>query len=258
MTAFQWVLLCTISMTSITLEYLIGFETMIVKKETADGNTVYATATREVFDHEAESKFVLFFMSGVMNGMDNKDSTWIAIKKTCAILVNTLFLDIGGDTPRALSDIEAELLQHCAPRTISQQYADWFLMRCFRITGTMADKFAQQNLEITVEQLQQWFKIGHQSWFKRTKSSQGMKEGTLNEVPISVALNLEPMVKDFYDIDLMQCKNAPFFAVLPDGVVALECEAWNVYPCVEIKTRIAYDSQQVALKAVQTCGRMVY
>ena len=98
-------------------------------------------------------KFYVFFLraTGWPNGEDDLCRTYVIVpkmkKKLAAEPSQTLFFPRNDTTEleQELLDWEKRLKQHCIPLTCGQRCADWFLMRRFRVTGTMGAVIARRD-----------------------------------------------------------------------------------------------------------------
>ena len=235
----------------------LGSEARVAKKVLENGKTLYATVVRDVFDRKVDSKLIRFFSSGPMaTGLAYK---WIAIRKKTTV-ANTLFVE----TRRLQGTkefIESLLKQNCHPLTVGQRCADWFLMKSFRLTGTMVGVVLQKCKDVVeMDGVIQKDLIESclDSWFGRFKSNTNMARGTSNEVPVALKFIQEDFVLDFFEVGLLQSKQHPFLGVSPDGVALINnASNINKVACVEIKTRVGDDSIRKATKAARDHGRVV-
>ena len=242
-------------------EDYLGADTRTAFKTLPNGTRIYASVAREIFDKKAELKTLRFFYSGPPGHVVGSfGSKWIAIKKTEAVPSNTLFH--GEKRSDRQVSVENLLSLHCSPLTCGQRCADWFLMRSFRVTGTMAASVSRTDNDLsapTDEENRALMVKCVKSWYGRFKGTSAMHEGTMNEEPTADAFSLEPMVVDFYEIGLLQCNEFPFIAVSPDGVAMLQFNRGETHhACVEIKTRVAEKTVAQALNAMIAHGRFVH
>lgn len=233
-----------------------GAEYFYAVKTLDGGKQVYAFAINEVFDKKCESKLLRFFVSGLA---EQYFSSWIAIEKTVGIPEKTLF--VTNKTKSAeLTAVESVLANTCQALTVGQCCADWFQMRCYRITGTMASKIKQlpDVGEPSVEVLQLLMNQCIQSWFNRARSTAQMAEGTANEKATTDALVEEPFVLALFEVGLLQMVEYPYLGVSPDGIILLQRGNARVYATVEIKTRVGEKSKCTAMEALNEHGRVIF
>ena len=167
--------------------------------------------------------------------------------------------------------VERFLLQHCKVLTIGQRCADWFILRQFRITGTVAGKLlsrdegykgvvgqsqhAIQNELTPCEQLNSLSR----SWFGHFRSTEAMMRGTSNEAAALRALSAKPFVKAVFECGMIAKADIPWMACSPDGVAIIDTsnltflgspiaeESNEFIASIEIKTCIAESSLDRAI-----------
>ena len=73
-----------------------------------------------------------------------------------------------------------------------------------------------------------------------------MAQGSANEVPTAEHFATFDWVLDFYNVGLLEWKEAPYIGVSPDGIARINIES-EVFTesepqlaCVEIKTRVLF------------------
>ena len=235
----------------------LGAEARVAKKNLEDGKMLYATVVRDVFDRKVDSKLMRFFSSGPMaTGLAHK---WIAMRKKTTVL-ETLFVETKGHSESKLA-MESKLKENCDPLTVGQRCADWFLMKSFRLTGTMVGKVMQKCkdvAEIDGAIQKDLIQSCLDSWFGRHKSNTHMARGSSNEMPVALKFSLEEFVVDFHEVGLLQSQQFPYLGVSPDGVAIIStANITNKVACVEIKTRVGEDSIGKANKAASDHGRVV-
>ena len=129
-------------------------------------------------------------------------------------------------------------------------------MRTFSITGTKASRI-KDNTTTTDEDLCAMMASFCESWFKRFKSNINMKKGTLNEIPTSIAFAAEQSVLEFYEVGIVCHKDLHYVAVSPDGISRVNMNGTVQQGCVEIKSRVASNTQLIAQEAIQLHGKQV-
>lgn len=93
-------------------------------------------------------------------------------------------------------------MEHSIPLTIGQRCADWFVLRRFRITGTIASLLMASNPRLSeilsTRDLNQEEERPDSSglmsklvasWFSRSRSTEAMKRGSGNENPMATYLS---------------------------------------------------------------------
>ena len=109
-------------------------------------------------------------------------------------------------------------------------------------------KSLDNNDKISDEQLQDILEQCHKFWFDRHTSGGAMAEGTSNEVPTAEKFAAYQYVLQFFEVGLLQSKEADFISVFPDSVAIVKIPGDDYYDlepviaCVEIKSRVAYNT----------------
>ncbi len=235
----------------------LGAEARVDKKVLENGKSLHASVVRYVFDRKAESKLTQFFSSGPMAiGLSCK---WIATRKKTTV-VKTLFVATKRPSETKVA-MESKLKENCHPLTVGQRCADWFLMKSFRLTGTMAGaviRKCQDAVELDSLIEKDLIQSCLNSWFGRFKSTAPMVRGSSNEVPAALKLAQEDFVMDFCEVGLLQHKECPFLGVSPDGVAMINsAHITNKVACVEIETGVGAVPIATATKVAADHGRVV-
>ena len=219
---------------------MLGAEARIATMGLSGGRKIVATSIRDPFDRKTGTKVMAFFASGPQ--ADDLDNFWVAKKKR--MTVSSSFLFSSKRPSQTRRETEELMAAHCEPLTVCQRVADWFLMKSFRLTGTMVGKIMPTPVEEwTDERHHDFLSECLKSWFGRFKASTAMKLGTDNEEATATKFAQEDFVKSFFDVGLLQCKAAPHIGVSPDGVALLQFgEEEAFHACVEIKTRTNEDT----------------
>ena len=198
---------------------------------------VTAISVCEKFDRKAETKIVRCFLTG--NYDETLTNKWIFTKRVDPIPSIPFLFSCQHVSYATVQDkVEFQLALHTRPLTYAQRCADWFVMRQFRVTGTMASNLNQTQSQETV--IQMCFK----SWFKRSKSTDAMTEGTQNEDATIEALGAMTLVTHLYQVGLIEMLSKPYLAVSADGVAVLKMDepGYDVtaIASVEIKKGFSY------------------
>ena len=98
--------------------------------------------------------------------------TWILVEKDQKILNHTLFV-VSFNATTEHKKIENEFQENCILFTIGQRSADLFLMKPFRISGTMANKISLvTEVDLgNIERLNELLSECLNSWFGQFKST---------------------------------------------------------------------------------------
>lgn len=198
-------------------------------------NKLVAIAVRE----RGTSKFsrILRFMHSIPQSIQESINTWIAVPKANLSLNNTLFSGkvVGGNhLVRVREVIESKLKSYTVPLTLGQRCADWFVLRQFRVTGTMAGSILLNNEEVNVylgttngessiqrNTAEEWFEKFQSSWFSSKVSTESMMRGTVNEPAVMSALAALDFVDSIFDVGMMAIRDAKYLACSPDAVAFL-------------------------------------
>ena len=91
-----------------------------------------------------------------------------------------------------------------------------------------------------------------------------MSQGSVNEIPTADHFATFEWVLEFYDVGLLEWKEAAYIAVSPDGIVRIKVqylpfrESEPQLACLEIKTRVSENTINVTEEAARKYGRLVY
>ena len=232
----------------------IGSDSRVACKQLVN-NPVYATVLRDVFDRKADCKELRMFSVG--NQFTNSHNKWIAYKSKNSRPESLLFSK--KDEDGKWSSVEQFLKKNCYPLTTVQRTADWFLMKSFRITGTMASVISHNKLPVSAAYLSATLDSCINSWFGRHRSNENMQIGTDNEDITAKRFQTKPYVVSFHNCGLLCWKKRGYFGVSPDGVAQIMLPSSDTVICsVEIKTRVAEKTISKALKAYDSFGGDVF
>ncbi len=115
---------------------LLGPEQMLASN-IEDSNSV-AVAIRDIFDKKIAQKIIRFFIYGFPEDCMPMVNKWLAILKVCRPRFSRLFL--GNDPDEVTKFAEDKIEPFCQVLTTTQRTADWFTLRTFHLTATMASK----------------------------------------------------------------------------------------------------------------------
>jgi hypothetical protein len=122
---------------------------------------------------------------------------------------------------REFSDLDNLLRQHCVALTTYQWTADWFMLRAFHATATMAGSLlatvdgANTNTAESDSVLLAKFV---NNWFSRTRSTEPMVIGSKNEQAVLKSLNEMPYIDQLFNVGLLESKMASWLAASPDAI----------------------------------------
>lgn len=131
-----------------------------------------------------------------------------------------------------LETLQGVLRGRCHILTVGQRCADWFVLRQFRITATLAeDVFAALDWSDATVALfptakerthKEWIGRWTDSWFSTRRSTEAMMRGTRNEDTVIDCFDRASYVFCTRTVGLLARNDAPFIACSPDGVCFLE------------------------------------
>jgi hypothetical protein len=240
----------------------------------AQREQIVAVAIRE----RGTEKFskVLRFMHNLPEPMSRLTNTWIATPRpeTCAHLLFGAWSKRNSPSQWPTPDENSEkccvarhVMDRCQVLTIGQRCADWFILRRYRITGTIASQLTMSRDELRVllglgpargneKTPQQQLRSCADSWFSRSRSTEAMMRGTVNEGACVSALAKLAFVKTIFEVGMIALKEAPWIACSPDGIALIDLEALGFVQdaggtkelaSVEIKTSVAESSLRSAV-----------
>jgi len=235
----------------------LGADVQVAQKDILrdSGKTLKLTAysIRDVFDKKNAVKDLPFLSTG--ESFRSKCTEWVASpKESYVVTSNHLFSNKRASQERL--DVEEKLRSNgCTPFTVGQRCVDWFVMKGFILSGTMAglvfsrssklsthlpedilydseeeedddtvldpDLHSNDEDEVHIsDELKQLMlnKCIH-SWFGRHQATtSAMAQGTKNEDPTAQKFASMDFVKNFYDVGLLKWDKAENVGVSPDGV----------------------------------------
>jgi hypothetical protein len=144
---------------------------------------------------------------------------------------------------------EDALIQNINILTQGQRTADWFTLRAFHLSATMAGILFNNNYESKSDQdiMKQLCK----SWFRHSCSTTAMVIGTKNEGAVLNSFSKLSYMKGVFECGLLECKDYLWMA--PDGIAAVMLNGSDlIVASIEIKTRVATEkiaeAQEIADK----------
>jgi len=216
---------------------LLGPEVRVARS--VDDNLFHAVAIRDIFDKKVQQKILCFFIYGFPN-IDFFLKYWIIVpKKNDKLILNRLFYE--GERAPETVQLEEILLEHCSPLTHAQRTAEWFTLRQFHVSATMASKLVNANDNETVAPAAT-LQMLSESWFSRARSTPDMVAGTKNETAILDAFLQHPNVRNLFECGLLESKKIPWLAASPDAiaVISIPGDEQLKVAVVEIKTKVSH------------------
>ena len=216
-----------------------------------EDNSLIAIAIRDIFDKKVAQKVIRFFMYGFPEEYLTMVNNWLVIPKVgLQSSLNKLFMSATPDDTTKL--VEEILEQHCYALTSSQRTADWFTLRTFHLTATMASKLLPDSITSTTTSVELMSSL-IKSWFNRNRSTEPMVIGSKNEEAVLLHLASKNYVLNMYDCGLLESKDSPWLAASPDAIAVIDTGDGEAKHCVvEVKTRVSpekiADALQIAKK----------
>ena len=250
-------------------------EKLFKDKDTGVRTRVTAVALRE----RGTKKFAktLRFVYSLPSSLSKLINCWVAVPRSMS-MSESLFTKRANDgtliVPPATSHDKRELVEsHCLNNTVvltvDQRCADWFVLRQFHITGTVAGTILMNNpetlshlgikdVECHERTMAESFQLLAASWISTSRSTEGMMRGTVTENAAMNAIRSKPFVRAIFPCGMFGDKQYPWLACSPDGVALIDLhqKAFNttgdtdplLHVCsVEIKTSIAPSSLSTAV-----------
>jgi hypothetical protein len=199
--------------------------------------TFYAYCCRDIYDKKVEQKLLRFYLYGFPNA-DYLFKTWVCVPKTGLDgSLKPLFHQNVGRNDGNTTIVEGIIRRHAYPLTTTQRTAEWFLLRGFHLTATMASRIMHSRSELSEEQVLRLL-VG--SWFSRTRSTEEMRIGSKNEDAILRAFRECSIVTDIFSCGLFESNKFPWLAASPDAIAVIRNpDGEKVLAAVEVKTRVS-------------------
>jgi len=204
---------------------------------------LHAVAIRDIFDKKNPQKIMRFFLYGFPKPRVNLFNQWMVVPKPQTPKIPNLWPCREPSEGSVLA--EGKLLQSCCQLCMGQRTADWFTLRTFHLTATMASQVlggsydGKNDGEVLTALLK--------SWFNRSRSTTNMVIGTKNEDAVLMAFSKLPHVLHIWSVGLLENKHYPWLAASPDAIAILQHPDGRTPVCVvEVKTRTTETTIQVA------------
>ncbi len=174
-------------------------------------------------------------------------NNWLVIPKVgLQSSLNKFFMSATPDDTMKLA--EEILEQHCYALTSLQRTADWFLLRTFHLTATMASKLLSDSISSTTTSVELMSSL-IKSWFNRNRSTKPMVFGSKNEEAVLLHLASKNYVLNMYDCGLLESKDSPWLVASPDAIAVIDSGDGEAKRCVvEVKTRVSPEKIAEALR----------
>lgn len=214
--------------------------------------TIHAVGVRE----RGCSQFsnLVRFMFNLPANLSNRLLSWVAVRKPM-----NLDGHLWCSSSSSNSAVERHVAHACLALTKAQRTADWFTLRRFRVTGTIAGLILLSSNHIrsmidlperSVEAAthSDLFDKMMSSWFSTSRSTEAMMRGTVNEKPVVAAIKSLPWCMELFEVGMLACREFPWLACSPDALARIQTQDFEeVTATVEIKTSVSDDSTLRAL-----------
>jgi len=217
-----------------------------------------AIAIRDIFDKKIPQKVLRFFTYGMKETTFLNANEWVGVLK---IGKKDQF-----DSPfnnREFMDVDNVLQKSCVALTRYQRTADWFILRAFHATATMAGSFLSirhglNNIEAEPDSV--LMTRFTSKWFSRTRSTEPMVIGSKNEEAVLRSLSQMPYVKHVFNVGLLESNRAHWLAASPDAIALVNFDEDDTPArpfVVEVKTRVSLDQISAAEQVLKKHADLV-
>ena len=186
------------------------------------GNQTTKNVVRTLFCHHDSRRLKLI-------------DSWINVPKKEALPSSSIFFNFPKTDLNQRSMLIAMLRIRCIILSKGQRCKDWFLLRLFRLTGTLFSKglLSSNHFREIIKLQQKDFNFDDEwkrkmlddlvsSWFSNNRSTDSMKRGTANEIPVIRGLQNLDFVVCFYEVGMFCSISVIWVAVSPDGVGVID------------------------------------
>ena len=234
-------------------DVLLGPEIQVAVDENSGRNKLYAVAYRDIFDKKISQKILRFFISGFPDINDFLSHWCVVPKASKEFQFTSLFAEDVPDEKKSEDHVWVEkyLQNYCIILTASQCTAEWFLLRSFHLTATMAGRLFNSGYQDHTDG--EIFEALTKSWFSRSRSTSPMVIGSKNECAVLKAFSQLNYVREVFEVGLVENSGVPFLAASPDAIATIDsAEDYTDIATVEVKTRVAKEkiaaAQDIARK----------
>jgi hypothetical protein len=227
-------------------------------------NKVDVTAVAVRDQRTTDFSKIIRFGYSLPPAIEAKLNSWIAVPLRRSRCPDSLFLRFNSDgsiIPPAIaavgprSRIESWVLTKCQVLTLAQRCADWFYLRMFRLTGTIAASILLESSDIRpllgIYTRPTDASSGDDrgrptallaklmsSWLSSARSSEAMMRGTANEDAMLSALRNKPFIVGLFECGMLAMKSVRWITCSPDGIALIRVDGELAIACVECKSAI--------------------
>ncbi len=159
----------------------------------------FAIGLRDIFDKKIAQKLLRFYMIGFPR-ITNVLIEWVIVpKKNNKSNFKRLFHP--SEKSKVVEHLEDYLISWTMPLTHSQHTADWFTLRGFHLSATMAGRLFTSQEEYSDETV---LSMLLSSWFSRSRSTTEMVIGTKHEDAILQSFASLRIVHEVFDCGLFE------------------------------------------------------
>jgi hypothetical protein len=187
--------------------------------------SLYAYAYHDILDKKIAQKLLRFFVYGFPN-VDSMLRSWVIVpKKNDKVTFERLYYYYA-NKPTVVQDAETYFNDRAQPLTHAQRTAEWFILRAFHLTATMASRILNSANPMDSSTILEMLLL---SWFSRSRSTTEMVIGTTNETAILLAFSRNPFVLHLFECGLFECYHYPWLAASPDSIAVLRTSSGNFF-----------------------------
>ena len=214
---------------------LLGQEAIVCQHTTMP--SLFAYAFRDIYDKKVAQKILRFFVFGFPRPEKIFRDFIVVPKKNYRTVLNLLFAPEESNN-ELTQRIEHVILQKSVALTYAQRTCEWFTLRAFHVTATMAARIVSSSTMLDTITI---YEMLVSSWFSRNRSTPEMVTGTKNESAILYALLHNRFIEAIYECGLFESKCHPWLAASPDAIALIHSSNGRRLAVVEIKTRVSHE-----------------
>ena len=177
---------------------LLGPELKVA--QLTDSPSLYAYAYRDIFDKKVAQKLLRFFIYGFPN-VESILRSWVIVPKKNDKLPFHRLHYYYASKPEIVQNAEDFFSDRTQPLTHAQRTAEWFILRAFHLTATMASRIINSAHPMDDTTI---LEMLLSSWFSRSRSTTDMVIGTKNESAIIAAFSKSTYVLDVFECGLFE------------------------------------------------------
>jgi len=164
---------------------------------------------------------------------------------------------------REFMDVDNVLGKSYVALTRYQRTADWFILRAFHATATMAGGFLSVRHGLNNNEAEPDSALMTRftnNWSSRTRSTEPMVIGSKNEEAVRQSLSQMPYVKHVFNVGLLESNREHWLAASPVAITLVNFYEDDTPPrpfVVEVKTRVSSDQIAAAEQVLKKHADLV-